>query len=58
MQTIAPWIIEEILRREAERNREVQEPLFIYEEPPLERPTEDSVKEEEVERGVCIISLL
>lgn len=54
METISPWVIEEILNREAEKRREIQEPLFIYDEP--RQPGEPAQEEEApVERGVCII---
>ena len=53
-----PWIIEEIRRREEERNREESRESVVIEMPvPERRPGSESVRptDDEIPRGVTII---
>lgn len=54
-----PWIIEEIQRRELERQYEEQRQQPVLELPFLEAPpTEDQAKPADTDRGIAVIDLL
>ncbi len=52
-----PWIIEEIKRREEERQRESETRIEIHIENPTHVPDSTKPSKSDVERGVTVIDL-